>query len=157
MAGPLLGVVLLGTTMTSCTSVNEGSGGEITKVKYYFLDPVQILRTQEPSILFEREHYLHGAYTAAAQIARTGHYYTVTWKANDRSQPVTVRFEYRQANSALKVKKVEQEVSDVRKTNQTQFQVIGPDYQTDGRVTAWRVSLVRGQEELASQESYLWK
>lgn len=55
------------------------------------------------------------------------------------------------------IEKVEQEVSDVRKTNQTQFQVIGPDYQTDGRVTAWRVSLVRGQEELASQESYLWK
>ena len=156
-ASPLLWVALAGLAMSSCSSVSKGPGGEITKVKYYFLDPSQILRTPDPAILFEREHHLHGAYTAAAQIARTGHYYTVMWGADDRSQPVTVRLEYRQANTALEVKKQEQQVSDVRKHNETPFKVIGPEFQTGGRVTAWRVSILRGKEELASQESYLWK
>lgn len=159
--------------MASCSTVNKGPGGQITKVKSYFLDPTIIIRTQEQVILFERQHYLHGAFTAADQLARTGHYYTVMWKADDRTQPVTVRLEYRQANTALQVKVKEQVVTDVRKRNETHFQVIGTDYQepvavdavrsgtgkttAGGRVTAWRISLLRGKEELASQESYLWK
>lgn len=153
----LLWVALAGLVMTSCSSASKGPGGTITKVKYYFLDPSQVLRTKDPAILFEREHYLHGAFTAAGQVARTGHYYTVMWSADDRNQPVTVRLEYRQANTALQVKKQEQQVADVLKHNETQFQVIGPEYQTGGRVTAWRVSILRGNEELASQDSYLWK
>lgn len=157
VASPLLWAGLACFAVCSCSTVSQGPGGEITKVKYYFLNPVQVLRTDDPAIRFEREHYLHGAYTAADQIARTGHYYTVMWKADDRSQPVTVQFEYRQANTALQVKKLEQEVSDVRKRNETQFQVIGPEYQTGGRVTAWRATLLRGKEELASQNSYLWE
>lgn len=153
----LLGVAMVGCAVVSCSTVSKGSGGEITKVKYYFLDPQQTLRTYDPTLRFEREHYLHGAYTAAEQIARTGHYYTAMWRADDRSQPVTVQFEYRQANTALQVKKLEQVITDVRKNNETKFTVIGPEYTVGGRVTAWRVSILRGKEELASQDSYLWK
>ncbi len=153
----LLGVALAVSAVTSCSSVSKGPGGEVTKVKYYFLQPLEVLQTQDPAIRFEREHYLHGAYTAAEQVARTGHYYTVMWKAADRTQPVTVRFEYRQANTALQVKKLEQEVTDVRGSNETPFRVVGPEFATDGRVSAWKVTLLRGKEELASQASYLWK
>ena len=172
-ANRLLCAVLSCVALASCTSVSKGPGGEVTKVKYYFHDPLIILRTQDPAVFFERQHHMHGAVRAADQLGRAGHYYTVMWKADDRSQPVTVRLEYRQANTALKVHVKEQEVTDVRKRNETQFQVIGTDYQlpygveadqpeaanavAGGRVTAWRVSLLRGKEELASQESYLWK
>ena len=156
-AGRLLSAVLVCVAMASCSSASKGPGGEITKVKYYFLNPLFILRTEEPSIRFEREHLLHGAYTAADQISRTGSYYTVMWKADDRTQPVTVRLEYRQANTALQVETLEQQVTDVRKRNQTFFKVTGDEYTQGGRVSAWRISLLRGKEELASQESYLWK
>ena len=99
----LLGAALAVFLVASCNSVSKGPGGEITKVKYYYLQPLEIIHSQDPAILFERQHYLFGAYTAAEQIARTGHYYTVMWKADDRTGPLTVRFEYRQANRALKV------------------------------------------------------
>jgi len=52
---------------------------------------------------------------------------------------------------------MEDQVSNVRKNNVSHFDVIGEQFQKDGRVSAWRVSLVRGKEVLASQESYLWK
>lgn len=156
-ASRLLGAVLAFASLASCTITSKGPGGEISKVKYYYLNTLFNMRTEEPAIIFEREHHLHGAYTAAEQIARTGHYYVVMWRAYDRSQPVTVRLEYRQANTALQVKTLEQQVTDVRRRNQTHFQVTGSEFQAGGRVTAWRVSLLRGKEELASQQSYLWK
>ena len=126
-------------------------------MKPYFLDPTVLLRTPDPAIVFERESHLRGAYTAAEQINRSGNYYSIIWKVDDRSQPVTVRFEYRQANTALKVMTLEQEVAAVKRSNLTKFNVIGADYTVGGRVSAWRVSLVRGKEVLATQQSYLWE
>lgn len=153
----LLHVALAGLAVTSCTITAKGPGGEIAKVKYYLLQPQEVLRSTDPAIQFERQHYLWGAYTAAEIIARTGNYYTVMWKAHDRTQPVTVRFECRQEKTALAVKTLEQQVTDLRRHNQTEFKITGTDFTEGGRVTAWRVTLLRGKEELASQNSYLWK
>jgi hypothetical protein len=151
-----LALTVLALTLVSCSSVSVGPGGQISKVKYYFMESAKPVKTNDVAIRFEREYHLYGAVTKQEILARTGHYYTIFWKANDRTQPVTVRFEYRQANSGLTSKVIEQSVSDVRKSNISKFEVIGDQYTTNGRVTAWRVSLLRGKEELASQESYLW-
>lgn len=150
-------VALAGLAVASCTITAKGPGGEIAKVKYYCLQPQEILRTNDAGLQFERQHYLWGAYTAAEQIARTGSYYTVMWKAYDRTQPVTVRFEYRQEKTALTVKTLEQQVTDLRRHNQNEFKVVGTEFTEGGHVTAWRVTLLRGKEELASQNSFLWK
>lgn len=114
------------------------------------------VRTVDRAVEFERDHLLYGAVTRADVTERFGHYYTIFWRANDRTQPVKVRFEYRQANTGLEAKVIEEEVTDVRRTNSTKFQVTGNEYNASGRVTAWRVTLLRGREELASQQSYLW-
>lgn len=148
--------LLMAMAISACSTVNKGPGGEITKVHYYHLDPLKLLRTEDPAILFEREYHLWGAYTAAQQTERTGNYYAVRWKAADPSGPLTVRLEYRQANSGLEVKKQEQEVTDIGRSNLTRFNVTGPEYQKDGPVSAWKVTVLRGKEELASQASYLW-
>ncbi len=153
----LIGCALALTLAASCSIVSRGSGGQISKVKYYHLDPTAKINTQDPTLLFEREHHLHGAVTLAEIMERAGHYYTVMWKADDRTQPVNVRLEYRQRNTALAVKTIDQEVTEVRRNNVTKFEVIGPQYVTDGPVTAWKVTLLRGKEELASQASYMWK
>lgn len=142
--------------LSSCSTVSIGPGGRISKVNYYHLIPGKPIVTKEPAIQFEREHHLYGAVTKAEIMDRGGHYYTVFWKADDRNQPVTVRFEYRQANSGLTTQVLEEEVSDVRRSNTSKFQVTGDSYNSHGRVTSWRVSLRRGKEELASQESFLW-
>jgi hypothetical protein len=150
----LLASFLVG--LASCSSVSVGPGGAITKVNYYHLVPNKPIISKEPAIEFERDRHLYGAVTKAEILERGGHYYTIHWRADDRTSPVTVRFEYRQANTGLTTKVFEEQVTDLRRTNVSKFQVTGESYNSHGRVTAWRVSLRRGNEELASQESYLW-
>lgn len=144
-------------TLASCSSAVKGPGGVISKVKIYTVDPAQKIKAADPSIRFERQHYLYGAVSRAEQMDLAGQHYTVMWSANDRSQPVTVRFEYRQRDTGLKVQSKEEQVSDVRRSNVTLFRVTGEEFRTNGPVTAWRAILVRGKEQLAVADSFLWK
>jgi hypothetical protein len=148
--------VLAAWTIGACSSSITGPGGSITKVKHYHLHPGQPPRTQNPAILFERDHHLFGAVTAEEIRNRFGHYYTIFWKLDDRTGPVTVRLEYRMANTGLKDFVQEQIVDDIRRSNISRFQVCGQEYRNHGRVTMWKVSIRRGPEELVSQQSYLW-
>lgn len=152
----LLSAALAAMAMVSCSTVSKGPGGQVSKVKYYELDPTERITASDRSLVFERSYHLHGAVTQAEQMERAGHYYSVFWKVNDRTQPVTVRFEYRQSKSGLKVKTIDQEATDIGRDNLTKFDVTGEAYRADGPISAWRVSLLRGKEVLATQESYLW-
>ncbi|MDZ4401347.1 hypothetical protein [Prosthecobacter sp.] len=149
-------LAILALFLSACSSAVEGPGGRIGKVKYYHLMPNYQPRSQDPAILFEREHHVYGAVTKEQIMDRFGHYYTVFWKADDRSEPVTVRFEYQQALSGLSKRVQEQIVDDIRRSNISKFQITGQEYQKSGRVVAWRVSVLRGKEELVSQQSALW-
>jgi hypothetical protein len=152
----LLALTVTASTFISCSSAVVGNGGRISKVNYYHLVPTKPVLVVDPAINFERQHHLFGAVTKAEVMERGGHYYTIFWKADDRTQPVTVRFEYRQANNGLTTKVLEENIDDVGRWNTTKFQVTGDEYNTNGRVTSWRVSLMRGKEELVSKASYLW-
>jgi hypothetical protein len=149
-------LALAATALVSCSTTTVGEGASISKVKYYHLVPSNYAVVADPAINFERQHHLYGATSKAEVFSRGGHYYTIFWKADDRTQPVTIRFEYRQANSGLATKTLEEEVSDLGRWNTTKFQVTGDEYNTSGRVTAWRVSVLRGSQELVSKASYLW-
>lgn len=149
-------VIALG-ALASCNTIPKGSGGSITKVTAYKLDPSTNPRIADPALRFERRYRLYGAVTKAQQFEREGQYTTVFWKAVDRSQPVTVRYEYRQRETGMKVHSLEQEVTDVRRSNATEFQIVGEAFRTNGPVTAWRATLLRGKEQLGSADSFLWK
>ena len=149
-------LLLAALALGACSSSVEGPGGKITKVKYYHLQPAVPAITQVQAVNFEREHYLYGAVTAEEIRNRFGHYYTIFWKLDDRTGPVTVRFDYRMANSGLKSFSKEIVVDDIRRSNITKFEVNGEEYQKNGRVTMWKVSVLRGKEELVSQQSFLW-
>lgn len=152
----LVTVVLSALLIASCSSSVSGPGGTISKVKYYHLMPGVPPGTQERALTFEREHFLYGAVTSKEIMARFGHYYSIFWRLDDRTGPVTVRFEYRLASTGLKVFSKEQIVEDIRRSNLTRFEVNGDEYQKNGRVSMWRVQILRGKEELVSQQSYLW-
>jgi len=152
----LTSLALTLTFVVSCSSARVGDGATISKIKYYNLIPQQPLNVSDPAILFELQHHLYGAVTKAEVINRGGHYYTIFWKAEDRSQPVTVRFEYRQSSDGLVTRTKEVEIADIGRSNTTKFQVTGEEYKTLGRVTSWRITLLRGKQELVSQTSYLW-
>lgn len=151
----------LGLTIASCSSTKAGSvntGGTIDKVKYYHLADInKPIIAAEPSIAFERQYFLHGAVTKKEREARQGHYYTVFWKATDRSLPMTVRLEYRQQKTGAKVMVIDQEISSIKGSNITKFAINGEPYVTNGSVTSWRASLVRGKVILAEEKSYLWE
>jgi hypothetical protein len=150
-------LAILVATLPSCSSAVKGEGGVVKKMKTYHLQPTERLVTRDPAIVFERAYHLHGAVTMAEQMERAGHYYTFFWKVNDRTQPVTVRFEYRQANTGLVVKLKEEQISNVRRNNITKFSVTGPEYQADGAITAWRLTLMSNGQELVHADSFLWK
>ena len=151
----------LGLMMASCSSTKTkaaSTGGHIDKVKYYHLEDVnKRIVAAEPSINFEKDYILHGAVTKQEREARQGHYYSVFWKVTDRSQPVKVRLEYRQMKTGAKVMMVEQEIASPKGSNITKFTIIGEPYVTNGAVTSFRISLVRGKEVLAEEKSYLWE
>jgi hypothetical protein len=148
----------LGLLLMSCSTKQVGSGATITKVNPYHLADVSApLQAADPSLLFEREAHLHGAISNAERTERQGDYFTIFWKAEDLSQPLKVRLEYRQKLTGLTVKSVEQEVTDVRRSNTTKFSFIGNEYVTHGPVTSWRASIVRGKNTLVDYKSYLWE
>lgn len=149
-------LAILALLLSACSSAVDGPGGRIGKVKYYHLMPNYVPNTLDPTIVFERQHHLYGAVTKPEIVDRFGHYYSVFWKASDRTGPVTVKFEYQQELSGLKKRVQEQVVDDIHRSNVSKFQVIGQEYQKSGRVIAWRVSVLRGKEELVSQQSALW-
>lgn len=156
----LLWVVYLLVTagaLSSCSSVGEGAGGKISKVKTFHLIPTEQVRTSDRSLVFERQYRLRGAVTAADQRERAGQYYDFLWKVTDRTQPVTVKMQYRQANTGLETMVMTQEVTDIRGSNWSSFQVTGPAYNSNGRVTSWKLTLERGGQVIASQQSYLWE
>lgn len=139
----------------ACKSTDSGGSTEITNSGYFHLDPENEIATPDPMMKFEQRRYLHGAITAEEQREREGHYYAFAWRDEDRS-PAVVRLEYRQEGSGAQVKVQEVAIDAARRKNNTYFQVTGEEYQLGGKVTAWRVSIVRGGSVVASDQSYLW-
>lgn len=88
---------------------------------------------------------------------RDGHYYTVWWSAADRSQPVTVRLEYRQRDDAMNVRMIEQQVANPGRSEKSFFELTGDAYREGGPVVAHRVVLLQGGSELVDWKSYLWE
>jgi hypothetical protein len=111
---------------------------------------------RDPSIGFEGAYRLHGAVTALDQRRRFGHYFDFFWRAK-RPADVTVRLEYRQANLRSFTQAREVSYEDVKGNTKTSFAVIGDDFWTDGRITAWRCLLIENGKIVAEDRSYLWR
>ncbi len=145
-------LVLAAAALSACASKPQG----FTKVKIYRLDPMARITALDPSIPFEQRYLLHGAVTTEDRLARQGNYYTFFWNTGDRSQPVTLRFEYRQSTTRSAVKRKEVEIADVRRQNVTRIPVTGEEYFAAGKVLAWRAVLLQGGKEIASTQSFMW-
>lgn len=104
----------------------------------------------------EMNKRLYGAVTAAARENRLGQYYDVNWRQLSGELPVGVVFEYRQAATGSQILRVERNF-DRAVTGATSFEVTGENYQKNGRVTAWQITLLEGGAEKASRRSYLWR
>lgn len=151
-ARPLLlaaaGAALL--PLCSCSTPKPG----ITKVKSFHLVEGGQKAAADQAIPFEYKHYMHGAITSQERRNRQGNYYTVMWKL-DNPGAATIRLEYRQGDSRSQVKS--QEVPANGRRGTVKFEVNGADYQTAGKVTAWKITLSQGGSVVGSQQSFLWE
>ena len=144
--------------LTSCTTSGSGEGPvRITKVNPYHLKPGRRIETEDEMVRHEQRHYLHGAITTEDFLERFGHYYTVHWKTDRTGSPVTVRLDYTQGNTGPKIHSIEEQVVPDRRSNSTKFRVTGADYQSNGPITSWKVSLIDGGQTVAESKSFLWK
>jgi len=135
------------------------NGGEVLKVKSFHLDikDKKSLKAVDPMVRNARARRVHGAITPLELRHREGHYYTVFWRTEDRQTPVTVRFEFRQADTGDEVFVKEIAVDRIGRTNTTEFQVTGDEYKDDGNVLSWQASVVQGGNLVATYPSFLWE
>ncbi len=131
---------------------------EFRKVKQYFLDPLapRIVGQVDASVSFERGYRMFGAITALDQHQRYGNYYDFFWVAR-RTADVRVRLEYRQEQLHAFVQAREVEYPQARGHYRTEFAILGDDFFDDGRVIAWRASLIVDGRIVAVRRSYLWE
>ena len=151
----MLCLALFSAGLVSCASSNKEAA--ITKVNYYKLDATKAKNSADPAITFERKYYLYGAVSTEEIAARQGVYYRVHWSVKDKTTPVKLVLQYRQSLTAAVVHTKEITPDRIRGSNMTEMSVIGDEFKTNGHVTAWKISLMRGKEEIASHRSYLWE
>lgn len=141
--------------LIGCAATGSGPV-TITKVNPYHLQGGPLIKTDDQMIDFEQHRHLHGAVENTERRELYGNYFTIFWKSETKA-PATVRFEYRQGSTGLKVYTQEIEVSAPKRRNVTKLEVTGNDYHRDGKVTQWKASIVENGTVVAEYKSYLWQ
>lgn len=103
----------------------------------------------------EINRHTYGAITGKEREARKGYYYTVNWNQLSNTKPVRVVLEYRQASTGSRIKKMSR-TFPAADTGSAEFQIIGSDYQKNGHILSWRISLYQGGQKISAKQSYLW-
>jgi hypothetical protein len=110
----------------------------------------------DEAVGFEGGYRLFGAVTDLDRRRRYGHYFDFFWRSK-REARVTVRLEYRQVNLRSFVQAREVDYLNARGSHKTEFQIIGDDFFSDGRITSWRCLLIENGRIVAEDKSFLWR
>jgi hypothetical protein len=149
-----LALALIALCLANCAGTKE-----ILQVRQFQLRDQATSKGGEPMVRMEKLRRLHGAVSMEERRQRLGQYYTLTWQ--DRkgvgTGPVEVLFEYKQGGTASEIKRMSEVYAASEAEGVVEFAVIGDNYFDNGKVLAWRASVSRGGEELASEQSYLWE
>jgi len=128
---------------------------EFRKTKTFLNDPKTFKPAFDDMIRFERARANFGAVTQQDRRERWGHYYTFFWRTK-RPADLTIRLEYRQQNLGSHVQAREMHYPAAKGSMKSEFQIIGDDYEHDGKVTAWRAVLIENGRIVAVNQSFLW-
>jgi hypothetical protein len=128
-------------------------------VKQFTLRDQEQNRKEEPMIAMEKARRLHGAVSLEERRKKLGQYYTLLWNdpANNGQGSAKLIFQYQQGATGSRVKRMVQTFPATSDHGSVEFAVIGDDYFKGGKVLAWKATLLRGEKEIASRQSYLWR
>jgi len=129
---------------------------QFRKIKLYFFNDQPFPQTTSEPAIFEYQRMTYGAITDVDRRQRYGNYFSFFWRTSERAD-VTVRLEYRQAALANYVMAQERYYPNAHGSYQSDFTVIGDDYQEFGRVTSWRALLIVNGRIVALRQSYMWR
>jgi len=145
--------MLVATLVASC-----GSPAPLKVQNQLVRDATRESWNLDPMIRNEKMRRLHGAVTNEELNERLGHYYTIRWNNRDLSKgPATLTFEYQQAASASEIKTIHRDLPENATSGVVEIEITGEEYMLGGRVLAWRITLRRGGETVATRQSYLWQ
>ena len=152
-------IFMIPALLTSCQSTDKKAS--IINSKYFFLDAEEQMASEDPMVEFEKKHLLYGAISQKEKNQRSGHYYVFDWIdpnwSHFKNSSTLVRFEYRQKKTGSKIHRKDfYPQSQITYRNKTKIKITGKDYQVNGKVTAWRFSIIREGTIITSDQSYLW-
>jgi hypothetical protein len=128
-------------------------------VQQYQLRDERTVPGDDPMVRNHKLRRLHGSVSMAERREKLGQYYTLTWSDPKGAGhgPVEVVFQYQQGATASRIKRMRQAFPSNDATGRAEFAVIGEDYFKNGRVLAWKATLTRGGQVVATRQSYLWQ
>lgn len=128
-------------------------------VKSYQLRDTDLEASRDPMARGEKQRRLHGAITVAERRARIGQYYDFVWRdpAGPGGTEKRLVFEYQQGGTASKILSRTWRFPAAEDHGKAEFHVTGDSYFDGGRVLAWKSTLYRGDDVIATKQSYLWK
>jgi hypothetical protein len=128
-------------------------------VKQFQLRDERVDRVDDPMIRAEKQRRLHGAVSMQQRRERLGQYYTLIWEdaAGVGQGEVELRFEFQQGATGSLIKRRQANFPASEASGVAEFAVIGDDYFRNGRVLAWKATLLRGGRVVATRQSYLWQ
>jgi len=108
------------------------------------------------ALQFEVTYLNWGAVTQEQQLARRGHYFTITWKNDGPKADFTTKFEYRETKSKEIVRTLTQKMPGVSGGVRSYFAVVDQAYLAYGPVCSWRFTVLKGDTIVAEAKSFIW-
>jgi hypothetical protein len=102
------------------------------------------------------EYFNWGAVTQEQQMARRGHYFTITWANHGAKDDFTARFQYRQVRSKEVIRSLKQPMPHVHGAVRSYFAVVDQAYFAYGPVVSWRFTILKGDTVVAETKSFIW-
>ncbi len=115
-----------------------------------------VATSDNDALNYEVKYLNWGAVTQEQQLARRGHYFTITWDNDGPKSDFTARFEYREVRSKEIVRTLTQRMPGVSGTTRSYFAVVNQAYLAYGPVVSWRFTILKGDTVVAEAKSFIW-
>jgi len=143
--------------MTADLSVETDPNFRLNKIYTYLNDPGKNRPAKDNAMLvYEAKYWNHGAVLEKDKQAKKGNIFVINWQNDGRPENLTVRLDYRQANTRERVMTKTQEYKNFEGYEKTVIKVTGDEYLRGGVVNSWRISIVRDGKIVAQEKSFIW-